>query len=458
MNFFEVVQTLGSNLWLYGGTFILILGILVFIHEWGHYIVARMCGVQVEAFSIGFGKEIFAFVDKNNTRWKIALIPLGGYVKLFGDVDPATVDVKDGEKPDILTEAEREGAFFTKSVWKRGAIVLAGPMINYLFAILILTCLFTFNGRPVTPPLAAAIIGGSSAEKYGFQPHDEVVNIDGKDIGSFEDIRREMMLALDEERHFVIKRGDKIVDIFAKPERIESKDRFGFVHSHGLLGLISPRHAIDIKSIIKINDTEYGADDFERVHEDITNRFGETFTIEVSKGEDSSDILLIHPLKEFNETFNNYEDSDKEILFISNMEGDAFIKYAPHIAVLKAVNESWDISCGTLEALGQMIAGTRSVTELGGIIRIGALAGDMARQGFIALVLFAALLSINLGLINLFPIPMLDGGHLLFYIFEIILGRPVSDQIQEYAFRAGLVFLVGIMAFTNLNDIMQLLL
>lgn len=462
MSFFEVLHRLSDNLWTYGGTFVLILSLLVFVHEWGHYIVARLCGVKVEVFSIGFGKEIAGFNDKNGTRWKFSLVPLGGYVKLFGDVDPASAkhddtveDTKTG-KVRPLSASEKKEAFFAKPVWKRAAIVAAGPAINYIFAIIILTLLFISNGQPVTPASAAAVIGGSSAEKHGFMPHDKVISIDGKEMVSFEDIRREMMIALDEERHFVIEREGRIVDIFARPEKIEQEDRFGFKHSRGLLGLISPQHAVAIETIRAIEGVSY--DNTDSVLRALAKRMDTVFKIEVARGESETDILTIHPLKEFNPAFNDAESPEYGILFIAAQQGEVMVKYPPYEASVMAVQEAWVVTKGTLEALGQMVVGTRSASELGGVIRIGAVAGDMAQQGLIALVLFTALLSINLGLINLFPIPLLDGGHLVFYAFEAVLGKPVPDQIQEYAFRFGLAFLVCIMVFANLNDIMQLIL
>ena len=469
MNFLEFFQSFGSNLWIYGGTFIIVLSILVFVHEWGHYIVARLCGVKVESFSIGFGKELFGWNDKNGTRWKFSLIPLGGYVKLFGDVDPASAghtDNVEGENGQIrqMTEEERNQAFFAKSVAKRAAVVFAGPAINYIFAILILLGMYMYNGKPVTPPVAAAVIGGSSADQYGFLPHDEIISIDGQNITSFEDIRTAMMIALDTERRFVVKRNDQMLDIYAKPEKVEIEDRFGFKHSRGLLGLISPRHAVQIKNIVNIAGTDVSELSLEDKVEALKSNIGNSFSIEVAANPSSeeNDRLIIHPLREDNEGLwsaeENTEISPSAILYVANPGDKNFIKFGPWGAAKEAVNQTYVVTVGTLEALGQMITGTRSASELGGIIRIGAVAGDMAQQGLIAVIMFMALLSINLGLINLFPIPMLDGGHLVFYFFEAILGRPIPENIQEYAFRFGLVFLVCIMVFANLNDLFQIIL
>ena len=463
MSFLEVFQTFNQNLFIYGGAFILVLSLLVFIHEWGHYIVARWCGVKVETFSIGFGKELFGWDDKNGTRWKFSLVPLGGYVKLFGDVDPASAQHSDSIEDEdtgevrLLTESEKEVAFFNKPVWQRASVVFAGPAINYIFAVLVMAVLFSWNGQPVTTPKAAAVIGGSSADEYGFKPHDLIVSIDGKPVDSFEFIRREVMIALDEERHFVVQRGDQLVDIHARARKIEEQDRFGFKHSRGLLGLISPRHVLDVKSIKEINGRATAEEDVEKTIAQLSRQLDTNFSIGLQRGDDI-ETLYINPKADFNEFIADPEHEKYGLLFLSDGKPQTFARYGPVQAVFEAIREARDVTVGTLEALGQIIVGTRSAKELGGIVRIGALAGDMAQQGIIALTLFTALLSINLGLINLFPIPLLDGGHLVFYAFEAILGRPIPEQMQEYAFRFGLVFLVGVMVFTNLNDIMQLIL
>lgn len=324
MNFLELFQTLGNNVWIYGGTFIIILSLLVFVHEWGHYIIARLCGVRVESFSIGFGKEIFGWNDKNGTRWKFSYIPLGGYVKLYGDVDPASAghtDNVEGEDGEVrqMTEEERQTAFFSKPVWKRAAVVFAGPAINYIFAFLLLGGLYMMNGKPVTPPVAAAIIGGSSAEEYGFEPHDEIVSIDGQKIYSFEDIRTAMMISLDQERHFVVNRAGQSVDIFAKPEKVEEEDRFGFRHSRGLLGLISPRHAIQIANIASIDGVTFEQDDLVGKQDALRERIGEKFTLVIERGA-VTDTLIVLPVREQNTGLFDAESEENAILFVSARE------------------------------------------------------------------------------------------------------------------------------------------
>lgn len=475
MNFYDLVQMLGQNIWIYGGSLVIVLSVLIFVHEWGHYIVARMCGVRVENFSIGFGKEIYGYTDKAGTRWKVSMIPLGGYVQLFGDTDPASaghtdkIEDDDGEVRE-MTEAEKEVAFYTKPVWKRALVVFAGPAINYIFAIILLAGLYVFNGQPVSPPTAAAVVVGSSAEQYGFEPHDYIISIDGKSIDDFGDIRREMMVALDLEKHFVVKRGDEIIEISAKPKRIPMEDRFGFKSEAGVLGLISAEKGILINRIASIDGVEY--DDKFEIIEELKKRMDTKFRIGFQKRtpttEDEKDgeeevkspeptEFIIMPVGIKNVDLGLQDDLRKEVLFLSEMESKTYIAHSAMTAVQTALRESYVMTYSSLEALWQMVVGVRSATELGGIVRIGAIAGDMAIQGIVPFILLTALLSINLGFINLLPIPMLDGGHLLFYAIESVIGRPVPEQIQEYAFRAGFVFLIGVMAFANLNDIYQLI-
>ncbi|MCB9989167.1 MAG: RIP metalloprotease RseP [Rhodospirillales bacterium] len=456
---FDMFHLVAQNIWLYGGAFVLILSLLVFIHEWGHYIVARMCGVQIESFSIGFGKEIFGVTDKHGTRWKLSLVPLGGYVKMFGDVDPSSaghtdnVEDKDTKEVRPMTAAEQNRAFFAKPVGQRAAIAVAGPAINYIFAIIVLAGLYMFYGQPVTPPMASAIVGGSAAERAGFQPHDEVLTIDGVKISSFEEIRRKVLIALDTPMDFKILRDGKEATINVAPDRLQEEDRFGFKQSRGLLGLIGPGNAIDVSYIVSVDGQP--VEGAEAARAALMKHMDEQVQVELDRGP-MVDRLVIQPLSTLNEAFLNDADESNHLLVIVNSEEEVLVQHNLFTAPIAAVQETWSITTSTLEALGQMFTGTRSATELGGIIRIGAMAGDMAQAGFLAFITFAALLSINLGLINLFPIPMLDGGHLLFYAIEAVKGSPISEQVQEYAFRLGLFILVGIMLFANVNDLVQI--
>lgn len=456
----DFLGLIASNILVYGGSFLLVLGILVFVHEFGHYIVARWCGVRAEVFSVGFGRELFGYTDKRGTRWKFSLVPLGGYVKMFGDVDPAssghTDKVVDGQgNVHVMSAAERDVAFFAKSVWRRMAIVFAGPGINYLFAILVMSILYMTYGQPVTPPQAAAVVVGSAADKAGFEPQDIIVKIGDRSISRFEDIRREIAVKLDVPTEFTILRDGKTVTFTASPERLEEKDTHGFKQSRGVLGVLSPGNGIDLKAIKEIDGVK--VKDADDAREKILARMGKVSEVAVSGGV-TDKAIRIRPLADKNEGLKDPKSKTYNSLIITDGEVEKVIKHGPFDAVTSAVSETYKITVSTLEAIGQIFTGTRKATELGGIIRIGAIAGDAAQNGFISLVTFMALLSINLGLINLFPVPMLDGGHLVFYSIEAIRGKPISEQIQEYAYRLGLAILVGIMVFANLNDVMQLVL
>jgi len=382
----------------YGGPFILVLSVLVFVHEWGHYIVARMCGVKVDSFSIGFGREIFGWTDKKGCRWKFSLIPLGGYVQMFGDSDPASarhedgVENEKGEKIRPFTEEEKKVAFYTQPVGRRAAIVFAGPAVNYIFAIILLTGLYVTQGQPYMPPVAAGVVEDSAAFDAGIRPGDMIVKVNDREIGSFADLRKNAALNLDQEVTLTLRRAlpgtaeagelawaTETEVLKLTPRLVVETDRFGFRHETGRIGVVSlPNEGQEIRE------------------HSLPSAFG------------------------------------------------------------AAVKDAYYITIDTLEALSQMILGIRSTDELGGILRIGAYAGDFAQQGLIAFITFAALLSVNLGLINLLPIPILDGGHLAMYAMEKLRGKPLGEQVQEYALRIGLVFLVGIMFFATWNDLVQL--
>ena len=460
---FDLLQLVLNNVWVYGGTFLFVLSLLVFVHEWGHYIVARMCGVKVETFSIGFGKELFGYHDKHGTRWKFSLIPLGGYVKMFGDTDPASAGHKDtvgegeGEAARPLSTEERKVAFFAKPVWQRALIVFAGPGINFLFAIVLLTGLYATYGQSVTPPTASAIVKGSAADTAGFLPHDRVIAIDGAPVRRFEDIRQKVMIALDTPMEFTVQRGDKEVVMTATPERETLTDRFGFQHARGVLGLIGSVNGFGLENVIAVNGKPVdGADKALAVVKQNLDKEIE-ITFKGAEGEKDS-VMIVQPYKNLNETLGASDIEKDKMLIISEKMDRDIVRHSPVSAVVFALREVKEVTVGTLTALGQIITGTRSAKELGGLIRIGAMAGDMAQAGIVALITFTALLSINLGLINLFPIPVLDGGHLVFYAVEAAKGSPIPEKGQEYAFRVGFTLLISLMVFATLSDILQLIL
>jgi len=431
--------------------FIIILSILVFVHEWGHYIVARMCGVKVDKFSIGFGPEIWGFNDRAGTRWKLSIIPLGGYVQMFGDTDPSSstskYEITEGEDKRPMSAAELDQAFFTKPVWQRALIVFAGPAINFIFAILLLMGLYMAVGKPVSPPVASAVIIEGAADMAGIEPRDRIVSIDGKSIESFSDIQRQVAISLDRPLDLMIERDGAEMALSVTPTMEQLEDRFGFSHSRGLIGVMSTEQGIALDSLKTINGRDVTDLSESQLSSNVQAIINTDATIGLPSGDEIQELKVV--IASVN---------DGEI-FLSNLEnGKEIVSYSPVEAMVGAVKETGFIITGTLEALGQIVTGTRPVTELGGIVRIGAIAGDAAQAGLIAMITFTALLSINLGLINLFPIPLLDGGHLVFYAYEALFGKPMSEKVMDYALKFGMVFLVCLMAFANLNDIVQIFL
>ena len=350
--------------------FLLVIGPLIFVHELGHYLVGRWFGIKAEVFSIGFGKEIAGWTDKRGTRWKLSWLPLGGYVKFAGDMNPAS-------QPDPawlnLPAEERAKTFQAKPVWQRFLVVAAGPVTNFLFAILIFLALIFTMGLPRTPPVAATVSPGSAAQAAGIQAGDRLVRIDGERVSQFDDIAQLVVWRAGQKLEIELLRGGETVKVTAVPRAIEERDQFGNISRRAILG--------------------------------------------VAPGE------------------------------------YVFESAGPIEAVGGSVRMVWRIVTMTVEGIGQIIVGRQSVKELGGPLKIAKFSGEQASLGWINFVWFVAVISVNLGFINLLPIPLLDGGHLLFYAIEGVRRRPLRPQTQEWAFRTGLAALLALMIFVTLNDL-----
>ena len=361
-----------AAIWNYVLPFILVLTVLVFVHELGHYLAARRCGFRVEVFSIGFGSEIFGFTGKSGTRWKFSAIPFGGYVRMFGEQPP---DNHLGEA--THSQNDVEVSFYNKSLRQRAWIVFAGPLANFIFAIVLLAGLFSIVGQPYTPADVGKIVAGSAAEEAGLKPGDIFVKIDSTKIKRFEQVRRIVQLSPDRRLSMVVVRGGKEITLIVVPKAVEVT-QFGSKQTIGRLG-------------------------------------------------------------------------------VSRSGGDmVFIRHDPFTAVWEATVRTAVLSGNILDALGQIISGKRNAKELGGPVRIAQISGDMAKAGIIMIIQFAAILSINLGLINLFPIPLLDGGHLVFYGIEALRGRPVSERAMGLSMNIGLALILCLTVFVTWNDLVQL--
>ena len=381
MDIILVTQSILSFLWNPILTFLIGITILVFVHEFGHYIVARWCKVRVEIFSVGFGKEIFGWTDKNGTRWKIASIPLGGYVKMFGEGD-AIIRDEDSQSEREMTEAERKVSFYHKRLSHRAYIVAAGPAINFIFAILAFAILFFAVGVP-TPvsdkqlSVVGSVLPNSPAYHSGFSAGDKILAINGNGILYFAELKKIVEASAGQKLSVKILRGkkEKILNVIPKPTDIKIDGQYKKVGRLGITG--DPGELVNIK-------------------------------------QGFSEALL-------NGCVKTYEFSKRILVFVGNI----FI-------------------------------GKESTSELGGILRIADISGKVADQGFANYISFLAILSINLGLINLFPIPMLDGGHLAFYLFEALRGKPLAEKTQEYGLRVGFALVIALFLFVTWNDFINL--
>jgi len=358
--------------------FLFVLTVVVFFHELGHFLVARWYGVKVLVFSIGFGPELFGFNDRYGTRWKVSAIPLGGYVKFFGDENAASVP--DQAAIAAMSEADRKVSFVHQKVGPRAAIVVAGPVANFILAIVIFAAAAMIYGRQSTLPRVDTVQPNSAAAAAGFQPGDVVQSINGRSIRSFVDMQRIVSFSAGEPLVIIVERGGKQVTLKATPALQDVKDNFGNTHRMGVLGITRSLAADEVR--------------FERV---------------------------------------------------------GFLT-----AVGMGFTETWALVDQTMTYIWRIFAGRASADQLGGPIMIAQMSGQVASVSFSLLVQFVAMISVSIGLLNLFPVPLLDGGHLLFYAIEAARGRPLSERAQEYGFRIGMALVLMLMVFATYNDIGRL--
>ena len=357
--------------------FLFVITVVVFFHELGHFLVARWCGVKVDIFSVGFGKEIFGFNDKTGTRWRLSWIPIGGYVKFAGDANAASLP--DKAAAEAMSAAERQHVLFFKPLWQRAAVAAAGPVANFVLAIVLFTGLMMYTGHVVMAPMVGDVVKGSAAEAAGIKPGDLVTAIDGAKITDFEQLPEIISVSGGKTLKMDLLRDGKALTLWVEPQTMKIKD---------ILGDMS-----------------------------------------------TSVVIGVHP-------------SPKAPVTV--------VKYGPGGAFVAAVNQSWNISKTTIQGIAQMIRGYASPDQFRGPVGIAKMTKQVAEFGFLPLLNLLAVLSVSIGLANLFPIPVLDGGHLLYYACEAVLGRPLGERAQDVGFRLGLWLVLGLMLLTTWNDLVRL--
>jgi regulator of sigma E protease len=348
-------------------SFIVIMSIIVFLHEFGHFIVARLCGVRVLEFSIGFGKKIWSRTDKKQTQWQLRLLPFGGFVRMYGDRNAVS------SPQENITATD---AFINKNVYQKIAIVIAGPVANFLSAIVIFSTLFYINGFNRSSTVIETVVAEMPASIAGMQKDDKILAINGKEMQDFDDVANFIAISLDKTLDFRVQRQEQIININIEPKTIESKNFFGELQQKRVIGIAS----------------------------------GQIEHVNLSFGQ----------------------------------------------SIIKGITETYNTSATILTAVKQLVSGQRSVKEINGPVKIAKYSGKTVEYGFIVVLWFVALVSINLGIMNLLPIPALDGGHLFYYILEIIFRRPIPIKVQDFGNRIGLSFLVFIMLIATYNDIFGL--
>ncbi len=536
-------------------TFVFVLSLLVFVHEMGHYLVGRWSGIRVMAFSIGFGPEIAGFTDRHGTRWKLSLIPLGGYVRFFGDEDASSKT--DVDQLAAMTEEERAHSFAGARLWKRAATVAAGPIANFLLAIVIFAALFGIYGRTVADPVVAMVTRDGAAAEAGIEPGDRLVAIDGAKVATFDEVQRYVGLRPGRTIVLTVERDGQNRDFRIVPKLVEDTDQFGnkmemgrigialvdpvvtavepagpaakagvlagdrliavdgnnvatyydigrYVSEHpgknivltiqrsgairdfpmmtdtlvdtaasgdkkdvGSIGIApidplvasiasdSPAQAAGLEvgdRILSVDGREIGS--IGEVQRSAAAHADKPMTMTVKRDGQTREVAVTPRKSEETDAFG----ARTEIATIGITDGQKPIRlhyeaYGPLQALSEGVKQTASIVSGTFEYIGNVIGGYMKADQLGGPIRVAQLSGQMATLGFAAVLQFAAILSVSIGLLNLMPVPVLDGGHLMFYAIEAVRGKPLGARAQDIAFRIGFAMVLSLMVFATWNDI-----
>lgn len=453
-----------SVLWNYVVPFLVLFTLLVFVHEMGHYSVARRNGVRVEVFSIGFGPELFGLEDRWGTRWKFCAIPLGGYVKMFGDADAVS---RPGAATAQLTPEQRKVSFYHKSVGQRAAIVFAGPAVNYLFAVLILALLFMTAGQRHTPAVVGAAVPGGAAERAGLRTGDSIVRFAGRTIERFEEVEQIALLHPGEALRIVVRRDNAERAFRLTPEPRIVRDRHGNAETYGVLGavrMVAPVVGRVLEGSAAAKAGLMNGDRIVAIDGRPVSTFQEVRTVVLAGPERPMRLRILRDGRRTSMTVvpqrYSYTDSRGTARTVGRIgigvAPPPLKRHGPIAALWAAVGETWSLTAITATAIGQMFTGKREFRDIGGPLRIAEMSGDMAQIGLYAFVWFMAAISLSLCLINLLPVPMLDGGHLLYYGIEAIRGKPLGEKAQEFGFRIGMALVLTLMVVVTWNDLLRL--
>ncbi|MDH3659139.1 MAG: RIP metalloprotease RseP [Alphaproteobacteria bacterium] len=456
----ELLLSFGSTIWTYVVPFLVVLSILVFVHEYGHYIVARWNGVRVDVFSIGFGRELFGYTDRAGTRWKFSLLPLGGYVKMHGDADASssTIDHEAAVDPD---------SFPAKNVFQRMSIIVAGPLANILFAAVALALLFMIVGRPFTPASVGNVEEDSPAAAAGLMPFDHVIAVDGDEIASFEEFRSIERESAGVELLITVERDGQRLDIPMTPATVIHEDtRLDQTFELGELGVGPPLTPADVANVrpdgaaadagLEAGDRIVAVDGVTLASfEDLQAIVSQSAEVELLFTVERDGATLDLPITPKRVEITDEQSGESKTIGLIGVERPLppLHRVGPVTALWDGLKETYRLTALILRAVWQLISGNGSADDVGGPIRIAQITGELTKDGLFPAVMFTVMLSINLGLINLFPIPVLDGGHLVMLFIELVRGKPLNERSQEIAFRFGLALVLSLMVFATLQDL-----
>ena len=446
MGFLDYLPAILNNLWLYVILFLIVVTFVIFVHEMGHYLAARIAGVRPELFSIGFGRELVGRTDCKGTRWSLRLYPFGGYVRMFGE--------QEGPEIEALTADEQRKAYCRKSPLVRALIAAAGPFANFLFGLTLLACVYMGIGRPAPEPYIAALEVDGPAYAAGLKIGDRFYAFDDVKLETIDQAKALLHDKIGIPVKVDVIRDGKMLTVTAKPKRLEERDSYDRPTERGTLAAIYPNYGLDIREMHSVagQDTK---DNPDRARKILLKNDGKDVVINFGRKRPAD--YLIHVRGELNAALKDPTHKDYNSLTLGKRPMES-IKRA---SVVQAFRESADLDVRTVnQTLGviyQIVLGTKKTNELGGVIKISSMTADMAKQGTIIFFTFVALLSVNIGLVNLLPVPMLDGGHIMFCVAEAIKGEPVSVIARAYTYGFGLIFLLLTIFIINLNDLLALL-
>jgi regulator of sigma E protease len=446
--------------------FLVVMTVLVFVHEMGHYLMARRFGVKVDTFSIGFGPEIYGWnAKKSGTRWRISALPLGGYVKFFGDANPASIQAAN----QTMSAGERAVSFHHKPVWQRFAVVAAGPLANLLFAVVALACMYMFVGQSFTPPIIGVVDPQGPAAAVGLQPGDRVLNADGRTVQSFEDVSQSVQLHPAIPLSITVDRAGKRIEVQITPAAKEFKNRFGDVQVLGDMGADSVDAMARIGKVeadsagatagLKPGDLITAIDGkpiatFDELRAMVEPSAGRQLSFSVERDGQQLQIAVTPG----SVTVNQPDGTKKTVgrVGITQASIAEHRKLDPASALWQSGRQVVYTTKSIFNVLGQIVVGQRTAKDIGGPLRIAKTTGEASQLGWEAVALLVIGLSISLGVFNLLPVPLLDGGHLLYYAIEAVRGRPLTAQLQEYGARIGIALVFGLVIFATWNDLVLL--